>query len=189
MKISFLTRLFVAGLMALPCIAEAHTGPSHVVGFMSGLLHPLSGLDHVLAMLAIGLWATQMGGRAVWAVPFSFVAAMAVGSILPLPFAESGIILSLLLLGVLVATFTRLPLWLGCILAGLFAICHGHAHGVEMPAMVSGKTYYFGFLLSTLALHVAGVMTGLAAKRLSGQRAITAAGSGIALYGLYLLAM
>src|SRR3990167_3389305 len=132
----------VAALTSLP--VHAHVGLSDASGFLHGLAHPASGLDHVLAMLAVGLWAAQTGGRSVWAVPLTFVGVMALGGALPLPgiglpFVEQGIVLSVLLLGVLIAVSVRLPLWLGSGLVGLFALWHGRAHGAEMPALASGR--------------------------------------------------
>ena len=189
-----LRTLFAACGALLPSFAFAHTGIGIAGGFMHGYLHPFSGLDHVCAMLAVGLWAVQQGGRPVWAVPLTFVAVMALGGVLPmlgigLPFAEQGIALSVLLLGVLIAASIRLPLWLGSCLVGLFALWHGHAHGAEMPALAPGMAYGAGFLLATGLLHVTGIAAGYGMQRLTRERVVRFAGAGIALFGVYLAVM
>src|SRR3989338_2858962 len=141
MNKSTLPRTMVGVLGALlPSFAYAHAGIGEASDFLHGLAHPAGGLDHVCAMLAVGLWAAQMGGRSVWAVPLTFVSVMALGGALPmlgvsLPFVEPGIVLSVLLPGVLIAASIRLPLWLSSSAVGLFALWHGHAHGAEIPAM------------------------------------------------------
>lgn len=177
---------FVAAL--LPSFAYAHTGGAG--DFMHGLTHPFGGLDHICAMLAVGLWAAQMGGRLLWIVPLTFVSMMMLGGTLPmlhvsLPFVESGIVLSVLLLGVLITAPIRLPLWLSSSMAGLFALWHGYAHGVEMPVAVSGMAYAVGFVLATAALHAIGIASGLAMRRLTRERAVRFAGVCIALCGVY----
>jgi len=184
-------RLSVAALMFLPSFAYAHVGVGDASGFMYGLTHPTGGLDHVCAMLAVGLWAAQMGGRLVWAVPLTFVGVMALGGALPmlgisLPFVEPGIVLSVLLLGVLIAASVRLPLLLSSSMVGLFALWHGHAHGAEMPELASGIGYALGFMLTTALLHAIGIVSGLGLQRWARERAIHAAGAGIALCGAYL---
>ena len=136
----------LAALLLAPTLAHAHTGVGDTSGFAHGFGHPLTGLDHLLAMIAVGLWAAQIGGRALWAVPLTFVSIMAVGGALgiagvPVPFVEQGIATSVLLLGLLIAFAVRMPLGFSVPLVALFAICHGHAHGAEMVASVSGLTY------------------------------------------------
>ena len=193
--------LSVAALALLPSLAYAHVGTGETGGFLHGLTHPVSGLDHICAMLAIGLWAAQTGGRSMWAVPLIFVSVMALGGILPLlgiglPFVEQGIALSVLLLGVLIAASVRLPLWLSSSMVGLFALWHGHAHGTEMPALASGIEYVLGFMLATVLLHVVGIAFGVGMQRLpvlslaegAREHAIRAAGASIALCGMYLSA-
>src|SRR3989338_1084936 len=182
----------VAALTSLP--AHAHVGLSDASGFMHGLVHPASGLDHVLAMLAVGLWAAQTGGRSVMVVPLTFVGVMALGGALPLlgigqPFVEQGIVLSVLLLGVLIAAAVRLPLWLGSGLVGLFALWHGHTHGAEMPVLASGIEYALGFLLATALLHTIGIAFGLGMQWMTRERVIRVAGASIALCGMYLSAV
>jgi len=184
--------LSVVALVLLPSFAYAHVGGfAETGGFLHGLAHPTSGLDHVCAMLAVGLWAAQMGGRSVWAVPLTFVGVMALGGALPvlgigLPFVEQGIVLSVLLLGALIAASVRLPLLLSSSMVGLFALWHGHAHGAEMPELVSGAGYALGFMLATALLHVIGIAFGLGVQRLARERVIHVAGAGIALCGVYL---
>jgi urease accessory protein len=157
---AILPSLFLAG-------AEAHTGVGEAGGFMHGLMHPLSGLDHIMAMVAVGLWAAQIGGRAVWAVPASFVSVMTLGAVLGVfqvhvPFVEQGIIASVLVLGVLIAAAVKnLPLVISMAIAGLFAIFHGYAHGAEMPVDISGLEYGIGFALSTILLHLGGIGLGV----------------------------
>lgn len=193
-KSTLLRALFVVLGALLPSFAYAHAGIGEASGFVHGLTHPASGLDHVCAMLAVGLWAAQTGGRFVWAVPLTFVSVMALGGVLPglgvsLPFVEQGIVLSVLLLGVLIAASVRLPLWLGSSMVGLFALWHGHAHGAEMPALASGMAYALGFMLATALLHIVGIASGLGMQRLSRERVIRAAGASIALCGMYLSAV
>lgn len=183
--------LFVMAGALLPSFAFAHAGAEDAGGFMLGLAHPASGLDHVCAMLAAGLWAVQMGGRAVWVVPLTFVCVMALGGALPifgigLPFVELGIVLSVLLLGMLIAASVRFPLWLGSSIVGMFALWHGYAHVAEMPALASGIEYALGFMLATASLHVAGIAFGLGMQQLARERVIHFAGAGIALCGAYL---
>jgi urease accessory protein len=162
-------KLAVGALVALtPALAQAHPGHDHG-DFATGVLHPLNGLDHLLAMVAIGLWAVQLGGRAVWAVPLSFVGAMSVGAAVgisgfALPGAELGILASVLVLGALLVACVRLPLAVSAALAAVVAVCHGFAHGAELPAGASALTYGLGFVAATAALHALGITAGLAAR-------------------------
>jgi urease accessory protein len=167
--------------------ASAHTGAHTATGFVSGLAHPLLGLDHLLAMIAVGLWAAQQGGRARWAVPAAFVGAMGLGGGLAglgwgLPHAETVIALSVLVLGVLVATRRQWAVAAGMAIAAGFALFHGYAHGLEMPQAASPVGYALGFVLATVCLHGAGV-----AGSLVGRHAMRAAGIGIAATGLALI--
>ncbi|MDO8812925.1 MAG: HupE/UreJ family protein [Gallionella sp.] len=193
MSQSTLMRLSVMAGLLLPSFAYAHVGAGEASGFMHGLAHPIGGLDHICAMLAVGIWAAQMGGRSLWAVPLTFVGVMALGGMLPmlgisLPFVEQGIVLSVLLLGVLIAASVRLPLWLSSGMVGMFALWHGHAHGAEMPELAFGMGYALGFMLATALLHAAGIAFGLGMQRISRERLVHAAGAGIALCGVYLAA-
>lgn len=185
----------VGGLLALcllPSMAHAHVGMGETGGFLHGLLHPITGLDHMLAMVAVGLWASQMGGRSLWAVPCSFVVAMVFGGILgmtgvALPLVEPGIAVSVLILGLLVAFAIRPSLLFCGILVGLFAILHGHAHGTEMPETVAGFSYGAGFVLATFLLHGFGILAGLGAKRIPVAHFPRFAGGAIAVCGAVLL--
>jgi len=194
MKTTRITRatLFLATLLFLPTLAQAHVGVGPTSGFFHGIAHPLSGLDHLCAMMAVGLWAAQRGGRALWAVPLSFLSVMAVGAAMGMagisvPFVEQGIVASVLLLGVLIATAVRLPVVASAILVGLFALFHGHAHGTEMPVTASGFAYGAGFVMATAMLHAAGLGLGIAIQRLASSTWIRATGGAIACCGLYLL--
>jgi urease accessory protein len=153
-------------LVVLPNLASAHIllGTSH--GFRDGFLHPLTGWDHVLAMIAVGLWAAQHRGRAPWLIPLSFVSVMVLGGILGvagvrLPGVELAIAISVLTLGGLVATMTRFRPSLSMAVVGLFALFHGYAHGHEMPAAASALPFSIGFVLATAFLHGVGLAAGL----------------------------
>jgi urease accessory protein len=183
LSLRFLSSLFLL-IVALPTLAQAHTETGSGNGFTHGFQHPLLGADHLLAMLAVGLWAAQSGGRALWVIPLAFVSIMSLGGALgmagvPLPLTEAGILGSILVLGVLIAAGIRLPLALGSLLVGLFALCHGHAHGSEMPGDVSGLAYGLGFVLTTLLLHLSGIGAGLVLQR--GSHPVTLRVTGIAL--------
>ena len=189
-------RRLTAAALALPTVmftgvAQAHTGVGPTAGFAAGFSHPLMGLDHVLAMVTVGLWAAMLGGRALWLVPLAFVAAMAGGGVLGaagigLPFVEMMIAGSIVALGALAALRARLPIVLGMALVGLFAVFHGHAHGAEMPAAASAALYGLGFAVATALLHAAGIGVGV----LAGRTALLARGAGaaVALAGVALLA-
>jgi urease accessory protein len=148
---------------ALTSPAFAHTGiGAHGNGFVAGFLHPLLGLDHELAMLGVGVWAVQLGKRAIWLVPVSFVTVMAIGAVVgivgaPLPMVEFGIAGSVLVIGVLIAFGARMPVALAMSLVGAFALFHGHAHGTELPGFAHPAAYGAGFIAATSLLHVAGV--------------------------------
>ena len=188
--------LLLALIALLPTAALAHTGHGDVSGLSHGLLHPLGGLDHVLAMVVVGLFAAHLGGRALWLVPAAFVSMMAVGGALGLagiavPFVETGIGLSVVVLGAAVAFGLSLPVSAAMVLVGFFAIFHGHAHGAEMPETSSGLAYGAGFILSTALLHGAGIGIGLMLGRLkgpAGQRIQQIAGGTAALAGVGILA-
>lgn len=192
-----LTRTWGAtlGLLALmPSAALAHTGVGPTHGFVHGFVHPLLGFDHLLAMVAVGLWAAQRGGRAVWALPAAFVGAMIVGgaigvSGLQIPAVEAGILASVLLLGaaIAIAASPALPLATGVV--AIFALFHGHAHGTEMPVAVSGLFYGAGFAAATALLHAAGVALVLSVRHLLGterQAWLRFAGAAIACAGVVL---
>ena len=192
-------RSFFKGLVllaAIPAIASAHPGHDggHGFGwdFSGGFAHPLSGWDHLLAMVAVGLWAAQLGGRARWLVPAAFVSVMTLGAVLghggfQIPGTEQGIAASVLVLGLLVATAARLPVSIGMAVVGVFALFHGIAHGAEMPATAAGLEYGLGFVLATALLHAAGLGLGLLTARKSAVIPQTA-GAAIALAGVAMLA-
>jgi len=174
-----------------PSLAQAHTGVGPTTGFAHGLTHPVTGLDHICAMVAVGLWAVQRGGRALWLIPFVFVSVMALGGALgaagvALPFVEKGIIASVLILGVLIAAAVRLPLLVSVFLVGLFALFHGHAHGAEMPDTASGLAYGLGFILATVGLHFCGIGLGLMARQFNSTNWVRYGGGAIAACGVYL---
>lgn len=153
----------ILALISAP--ASAHLLGMHGAGFESGVTHPFTGLDHLLAMLAVGIWAAQQGGRALWTIPLAFVGMMSLGGMLALtgmqmPMVETGIATSLLVLGLLVAFSARLPLAAGATLTGLFALFHGYAHGIEIPLAASPAAYAVGFIAATSALHGLGIALG-----------------------------
>ena len=181
-------------LAACACVAQsAFAHPGHYERSVAGgLAHPLTGVDHILAMLAIGLWAAQLGGRAIWLIPTAFVSLMALGGVLgfngvPIPFVESGIAASVLVLGLMIATAVKLPLKAGVPLVALFALFHGHAHGTELSAGMSAAAYGAGFVFSTAALHLAGIGLGLLTRRLSSAQLVRWSGAAISVCGLLLL--
>jgi urease accessory protein len=162
---------FVLTLL-IPSVASAHTGVGDSTGFLHGLEHPIGGLDHVLAMVSVGLWAAQIGGTALWVVPSVFVLTMAGSSVLghfglPLPGVEQGIVASDFILGLLILVAPRLPLAVSIGIVSILAIFHGYAHGAEMPANASGLNYGMGFILATAALHLTGIGMGLGIDSLS----------------------
>ncbi|NRP20011.1 hypothetical protein LPJGGPFB_03270 [Ensifer adhaerens] len=161
-----------AALMASAAPAFAHLNPQEHGSFAAGFSHPLFGLDHILVMVAVGLWAAQIGGRALWAVPTAFVAMMAVGFALAtagidLPFVEPAILASVVALGLLVAMAVRLDTAASAAVVGLFALFHGHAHGGELGS-AGAMPFAVGFMIATAALHTAGIGLGVMLGRLSG---------------------
>lgn len=175
-------------LLLVAAAAQAHTGAGPVGGFVSGFTHPIFGWDHVVAMVAVGLWAALLGRPAIWVLPLVFPLLMALGAAmgiagLPVPAVETGIALSGVVLGLAVVLALRAPLWAAGAVVGVFAIFHGHAHGTELPQNASALTYGLGFLVGTLLLHLGGIALGLLATRPLGQIAVRAAGGVIALVG------
>ncbi|AWB23117.1 urease accessory protein [Methylobacterium currus] len=173
--------------------AFAHPGHGDAGGLVHGFAHPLSGADHLLAMVAVGLLAAARGGRALWAVPLAFLGMMAVGGALgaagiALPFVEAGIGLSVVAFGLAAALGAGLPLAAALALVGAFAVFHGYAHGAEMPETASGLTYGIGFLAASGLLHLAGIGLGLAAGRVAQGRALPFAGAAVAVAGVAVLA-
>jgi urease accessory protein len=172
-------------LMASPALA--HLAPGEHGSFIAGATHPISGADHVLAIVAVGLWAALLGGKALWAVPSAFVGAMGLGFLaslagLPLPLVEPMIMASIVILGLLVAISARLPLPAVASVVAAFAVFHGHAHGAEMGG-ASAMTYLAGFAVSTAALHAAGLGLGLILGRASATPVLRGAGVMVAAAG------
>ena len=172
--------------------AHAHPETGHAGGFLSGFRHPISGLDHVLAMIAVGLWGAQLGSPAIWVLPVAFPLVMAFGGMLgllgvPLPGVEYGIAASAILLGVAVLFEVRPPLAVAAMLVGIFAIFHGHAHGTELPPGQSGVLYSMGFVIATGCLHAVGITIGTVHRWGWGQRALRGAGAIVAAGGFIFL--
>jgi len=168
----------------------AHVQEGAAAGFLTGLKHPISGLDHVLAMISVGLWGAQLGAPAVWALPVTFPMVMAVGGFLglvgvPLPGVEIGVAASAILLGAMVLTEARPPLAVAAALVAFFAIFHGYAHGAELPPGQSGLTYSIGFVVATGCLHGVGIAIGLVHRWPAGRVALRAAGGVVVLAGVY----
>jgi urease accessory protein len=182
----------IALIGALVSPALAHTGVGQTDSFTSGIAHPLHGADHVLAMLAVGVWGVLAGGRAIWVWPMAFVATMLAGFTaatlgLQVPFVEPAIWSSIIILGLLLALAVKAPVWTGAAMTGLFAFFHGHVHGTEAAAATL-IPYAVGFALATAALHAAGIGLGLFAERLIGKVALRAMGGLTVLGGIALIA-
>lgn len=189
-------RIFAALVMAcvlssFPSTVYAHEGGTLPLGgFLSGLVHPVLGNDHLLAMLSVGILSAQIGGRAIWTVPATFVGVMALGGVLGLidvgiMFTELGIAFSLVILGSIIAVERRLPIGLAMIGVGFFAVFHGYAHGTEMPETAQPVAYAFGFLTGTALIHIAGVLIGDISKRYQyGPQVLRAGGGLIAIVGV-----
>lgn len=183
-------------LILLPGAALAHTGQDAASGLSHGIMHPLGGLDHILAMVLVGILAFQTGGRAIWLLPLCFLAAMAGAGLLGMagisvPFVEQGIMLSIVVLGAVVAFGFVAPVSLAAILVGLFAVFHGYAHGAEMPETASGLAYGAGFLAATALLHALGIGIGALFAHLAKARGLELArwvGSAASLTGIALFA-
>ena len=160
------TTLAAILLLAAAMPAYAHVGIGSTSSFTAGFAHPLSGLDHMTVMIAVGLWAALKGGKAIWAWPLAFVGVMLIGGALgmlhmPVPFVEPGILASVVALGLLVALAVDLPISTGVAIIGLFALFHGHAHGTEVPENAGGLEYMAGFAVATALLHAVGIAAGL----------------------------
>jgi urease accessory protein len=171
--------------------ALAHSG-GVAGGFLGGLSHPVFGPDHVIAMVAVGLWGAFLGAPAIYTLPVVFPLVMAFGGVLgilgvPLPGVEIGIAVSAVVLGMMVALAARVPIWIAAVLVGAFAIFHGHAHGAELPPGADALAYSAGFVVATGMLHIAGIAFGLLARWPAGRMAVRAAGGAIAIAGLMFL--
>ncbi|UCD82156.1 MAG: HupE/UreJ family protein [Desulfobacterales bacterium] len=179
-------------LLATAVPAFAHVQQGQAQGFLTGVHHPVSGLDHVLAMIAVGLWGAQLGLPAVWLLPVAFPMMMAFGGFLgllglPLPGVEIGIALSAMLLGFMVAQEVKPSLVAAVLIVAFFAVFHGHAHGTELPAGQSGLLYSIGFVAATGLLHGVGIAIGLVHRWQAGRLALRGAGSLVCAAGLYFL--
>jgi urease accessory protein len=188
------TLRFLAVVPALACAhpALAHTG-SVAGGLLGGLAHPVFGTDHVVAMVAVGLWGALLGPPAMVVLPVVFPLVMAFGGVLgilgvPLPGVEAGIAVSAVALGLMVASAARPPPWIAAMLVGVFAIFHGHAHGAELPAGADALAYSAGFVIATGLLHLAGIAFGVLTRWPNGQLAVRTAGGAIACVGAVFLA-
>jgi urease accessory protein len=182
--------LVIASVLFWTRLAEAHPQPGQAAGFTTGFLHPWSGVDHLLAMIAVGIWGAQLGAPAIWILPVTFPMVMAVGGFLGLvginlPRVEFGVALSALLLGVAVCAQARPNLVFAMILVGCFGLYHGHAHSTELPPGQSGLLYSLGFVIATGSLHAIGISLGLVNRWPIGNVALRAGGAFIALMGAY----
>lgn len=185
--------LFALLLFSLTGTAFAHTGEGAVGGFISGFLHPIFGWDHVIAMVAVGLWGAFLGMPAIWILPVVFPMVMALGGVLGIlgigiPAVEIGIASSAIILGGLVALAARPPIWVAAVIVGIFAIFHGHAHGTELPQAANPLAYSVGFVLSTGLLHLSGIAFGLLVRWPGGRIVVRTGGAIISALGCLFLA-
>ena len=186
------TLAFAMLALVVPSTALAHVRGGGAIGFVSGVDHPVSGVDHVLAMVAVGLWGAQLGAPAIWLLPVTFPMVMAFGGMLgllgvKLPGIEIGIACSAIALGLAVFLELRPSLWAAALLVGFFAIFHGHAHGTELPSGADGLLYSIGFVVATGTLHALGITIGLVHRWPAGRIVLRAAGAGVALSGVAFL--
>lgn len=184
--------LVLAGYLTFVPSAYAHVQQGQAVSFMTGLEHPWSGLDHILAMVAVGLWGAQLGNPAIWILPITFPLVMSLGAMMglvgiPLPGIEIGIAASAIVLGIMVLGEVRPKLIVAAILVGCFAVFHGHAHGTELPAGQSGLLYSMGFVIATGCLHGIGIGIGLIHRWPLGKLALRGSGGLIAAMGVFFL--
>jgi len=180
----------LAVLTASPALA--HTGGSLAGGFAGGFAHPLFGPDHIVAMVAVGLWGAFLGAPAIWLLPIVFPLVMAFGGVLGIlgiavPWVETGIALSAVVLGLMVAFGARPPLAVAAVLVGVFAIFHGYAHGTELPPGADVVAYSVGFVVATGLLHLVGIALGTLTRWPAGRYAVRAAGGAIAVAGVVFL--
>lgn len=191
-------RILIPVLFLSLCVsgpAAAHTEVGVAGGLLSGFLHPLTGLDHLVAMVAVGLWGAQLGAPAIWVLPVCFPTVMAVGGLLgiagvPMQSTELVIAASALVLGAVVATAMRMPLWAAAIVVGVFAVFHGYAHGLELPDAANPLAYGVGFVVATGLLHALGILIGLLTRWHTGARAVRVLGAAIAgLGGIFLISL
>ncbi|HTS40146.1 MAG TPA: HupE/UreJ family protein [Xanthobacteraceae bacterium] len=191
-QISLFAAVVTLAMTGLNSAALAHVGDHSHMSFAEGLAHPFTGLDHVLAMVAVGLWAAQLGRPAVWLLPATFPVVMAIGAAVgmsgsEMPWVEIGVAGSVVALGAAIAFAYRPSLAASAALIALFALLHGYSHGVELPTDASGLTYGAGFVAATLTLHMIGIAIGLLANRIPMRYGARAAGAAIAVTGAVLL--
>jgi urease accessory protein len=173
-------------------VAYAHEGGGLAGGFSSGFLHPVKGLDHVVAMVAVGLWGVFLGQPAIWLLPVVFPLVMAIGGALgvmgiPVPAVETGIAVSAIVLGLMVLLAARPPIAMAAVIVAAFAIFHGHAHGTELPSSSNALAYSLGFVIATGLLHLTGIAFGLLAHWPLGKVAVRVGGGVISLVGVAFL--
>jgi urease accessory protein len=185
-----LAAIFVS--LATSDIANAHIVGGEAIGFLSGLQHPVSGLDHIIAMMSVGLWGAQLGAPAIWLLPLTFPLIMAVGGFLgliglPLPGPEIAVAFSGVMLGAVVLVELRPPLFCAAMLVGVFGLYHGYAHGAELPSGESGLLYSLGFVIATGCLHLTGITIGLIHRWAWGARVLQLVGGGVLVIGLCFL--
>jgi urease accessory protein len=188
---SFRAVVMAAAVVLAVQVAQAHPGHGAGSGLSAGLAHPFSGIDHIMAMLAVGMLATQIGGRMLWGLPATFVTLMVGGGLMnvagvPVPWVEQGIMASVLILGLMVAAAGRFPTSASLSLVGFFAIFHGFAHAAEMHKGTSALGYAFGFIVATATMHAIGIALGLAAGKLASKQLIRLGGAAVAVCGLLL---
>ena len=188
----WISRFTAAVLLSWPLLASAHIKAGEAGGFLSGLSHPVSGLDHVLAMIAVGLWGAQLGVPAIWLLPVAFPLMMAVGGMLglmgiPLPGVEIGIAVSGIVLGGLILREIRMPVVGALLVVAFFAVFHGHAHGTELMPGQNAMLYSLGFVMATGTLHAVGISIGLIHRWNVGRMILKGAGGIVMAGGLYFL--
>jgi urease accessory protein len=182
----------VFAVFSLSTPALAHVGHGATESLAAGLAHPLGGLDHVAVIMAVGLWAALKGGRALWLWPATFVGVMLIGGALgmvhiALPFVEPAILASVIALGLLVALAVNLPVAVGAVIVGAFALFHGHAHGSEATESIGGFEYMAGFALATAALHLTGLFVAQTMTRVHLRPVIRVAGGLCAIAGVVMI--
>lgn len=193
MRSAQLFRIVCGSFLVLLASAPAFAHPGHIGHeFVDGWQHPLTGIDHLLAMIGVGLLAVRIGGKATWLMPIAFMTNMLLGVLIaglgmPLPGVEHAVLASVLILGLLIAATSAVPLWIGAGLVSLFALFHGHAHGAEMVQGGSMAAYAAGFLLATVVLHITGIVGGIAISRLLSTRTLRMTGAMISAIGMLLL--
>ena len=180
--------LMLVAVLLFPESASAHIRGGEATGFTSGFAHPISGWDHILAMVAVGLWGAQLGRPAVWLLPITFPMVMAFGGMLglmgvKLPGIEYGIALSAIALGFAVFSEAKPRLWIAAVIVGIFAVFHGHAHGTELPPGANGILYSIGFVIATGTLHAIGIAIGTVHRWSAGRIALRVAGAAVAIAG------